>query len=96
MTIAEWIDRSGRPVPAAFRPSLDAEGTASAEALLQAAQRKARACTPGVQRDRAAAFSLLCADAYITSACLWAVRNGGGSRDLGRMTTRVADAAWRE
>lgn len=95
MTIAEWIDRSGRSVPAAFRPSLDAEGTASAEALLQASEREARACRPEVSRDRAAAFSLLGADAYITYACLWAVRNGGGSEDLEKMTTRVA-APWRE
>ncbi len=96
MTIGEWIDRSGRPVPAALRRLLDAEGVVSAERLLQAAEREAPACSTGVPRDQASAFSLLGADAYITYACLWAVQNGGASRDLRGMTTRVAEAGWRE
>ncbi len=96
MTIGEWIDRSGPPVPATFRRLLDAEGAVSTEALLQAAEREAPACRTGVPRDRASAFSLLGADAYITYACLWAVQYGGTSQDLRGMTTRVAEAAWRE
>ena len=96
MTIGEWIDRSGRPVPAAFRRLLDAEGAVSTEALLQAAEGEAPTCSTGVPRDRASAFSLLGADAYITYACLWAVQNGGTSQDLRGMTTQVAEAAWRE
>lgn len=96
MTIAEWIDGSGRTVPAVLRRSLDAPGPVSAEALLRAAEWKASIARAGSARSRAAAFSLLGADAYITYACLWAVRNTGGSQDLRRMTTRVAGAAWRE
>ena len=96
MTIGEWIDQTGRPVPAAFRQLLDAEGAVSTETLLQAAEREAPACSTRIPRDRASAFSLLGADAYITYACLWAVQNGGASQDLRGMTTRVAEAAWRE
>lgn len=96
MTIDEWIDRNGRPVPEPLRTSLDAEGTVSAEALLRAAERAASVAETGVPRSRAAAFSLLGADSYITYACLWAVRHSGSSQDLRRMTSRVAGAAWRE
>ena len=96
MTIGEWIDRSGRPVPKPLRALLDAEGAVSAEALLQAAEREASRGGSGLPRSRAAAFSLLGADAYITCACLWTVRHGGRSHDLKRMATRVARAPWRE
>ena len=93
MTIGEWIDRSGRSVPAVFRRLLDADGAVSAEALLQAAEREAPAWSAGARRDRGAALCLLRADAYITYACLWVVRSGGVSRDLRWMTRRVAAAA---
>ncbi len=96
MTIGEWIDRSGRPVPAPLRTLLDAEGTVSAEALLRAAERGASVGGTGLPRSRAAAFSLLGADAYITYACLWTVRHGGRAQDLRNMAARVASAAWRE
>ena len=96
MTIGEWIDRGGRPVPAPLRMSLDARGTVSAEALLRAAERQASIGRTGLPRSRAAAFSLLGADAYITYACLWTVRQGGRSRDLKSMAARVAGGPWRE
>jgi len=96
MTIGEWIDRSGRPVPGPFRSLLHAEGTVSGEALLQAAEREASRGGTGLARSRAAAFSLLGADAYITYACLWTVRQGGRSHDLKSMAARVAGAPWGE
>ncbi len=96
MTIGEWIDRSGRPVPAPLRTLLDADGTASAESLLQAAEREASRGGTGLPRSRAAALALLGADAYITYACLWTVRHGGRSRDLKSMARRVAGAPWRD
>ena len=97
MTIGEWIDRSGRPVPAPLRRLLEAGGTVSAEALLLAAEREASIGGTGVPRSRAAAFSLLGADSYITYACLWAVRDSDSShQDLTGMTSRVAGAAWGE
>lgn len=96
MTIGEWIDRSGRPVPAPLRTLLGAEGTVSAEALLRAAEREASRGGTGLPRSRAAALALLGADAYITYACLWTVRHGGRSQDLKGMATRVAGAGWRE
>lgn len=96
MTIGEWIERSGRPVPAPFRALLNAKKTVSAEALVQAAERAASVGGAGHSRSRAAAFSLLGADAYITYACLWTVRHGGRSHDLKSMATRVAGGPWRD
>ena len=89
MTIAEWIDRQDRPVPAAFRSYLNAEGPISLANLLAAAESKMRAYTTGDTRDRRAGFALLAADAYLTYACLRAVRESGGS-SLHRITERVA------
>ena len=96
MTIGEWVDGSGRTVPAVLRRSLDARGPVSAETLLRAAEREASIAGAGSARSRAAAFSLLGADAYITYACLWTVRNAGRSHDLKGMTARIAGAPWQE
>lgn len=89
MTIAEWIDRQDRPVPAAFRSVLDAEGPVSLANVLAAAETQMAAYTTGEMRSRAAGFALLAADAYLTYACLWAVRESGGTA-LGEITERIA------
>ena len=89
MTIAEWIDRRNRPVPAAFRTFLNADGPASLANLLAAAETEMRAYATGDSRNRDAGFALLAADAYLTYACLWMVRESGGS-SLDRITERVA------
>ena len=91
MTISEWIDGRRRPVPDAFRSRLDAEGLVSLEALLDAAEAELHACEGGASSDRAAAFSLLAADAYFTYACLWAMTEGDAG-DLGRIAERIAQA----
>ena len=96
MTIGEWIDQHQRPVPPALRRHLTAEGSVSADALLQAAEGEARNSAAGSRRDREAAFSLLAADAYITYACFWEVQNDGDSQALRDITERVAGAGWRE
>lgn len=89
MTIAEWIDRQGRPVPAAFRSFLNAEGPVSLANLLAAARTEMDAYTTGDMCSRDAAFALLAADAYLTYACLRAVREEGGAALTG-ITERIA------
>ena len=89
MTIAEWIDQRDRPIPAAVRSYLNAEGPASLDNLFAAADTEIRAYAAGDTRSRDAGFALLAADAYLTYACLWAVRESGGS-SLHRITERVA------
>ena len=91
MTIAEWIDRRDRPVPAAFRSFLTAEGPVSLADLLDAAETEMRAYRAGDKRDREAAFALLAADAYLTYACLRAVTGSGGDA-LAGITERIARA----
>ena len=93
MTIAEWIDRRDRPVPAAFRSFLTAEGPVSVADLLDAAETELRAYHAGDMRDREAAFALLAADAYLTYACLRAV-TGSGPDELAGITERIAGAPW--
>lgn len=88
MTVGEWIDGCARPVPAAFRGRLNAEGPASLDALLAAAESELRACEGGAALDRASAFSLLAADAYVTYACLWTMTEGAPG-DLGRIAERI-------
>lgn len=89
MTISEWIDRCGRPVPPDFRSCLDAEGPASLANLLAAAEKEMRAYRAVDPADRRAAFALLAADAYLTYACLRAVRESGGA-GLADITERIA------
>ena len=88
MTIGAWIDGCGRPLPDAFRGHLTAEGPVSLDALLDAAEAELRACAGGAAPERTAAFSLLAADAYVTYACLWALKEGAPG-DLGRITERI-------
>ena len=78
MTITEWMDRQDRPVPAAFRSFLNAEGSVSLANLFAAAGKQMHAYAGGDMRSRNAGFALLAADAYLTYACLWAVRESGG------------------
>lgn len=89
MTIAEWIDRRDRPVPAGFRTFLNADGPVSLDNVLAAAETEMRAYSTGNSRDRRAGFALLAADAYLTYACLWGVRESGGAA-LGDITERIA------
>lgn len=89
MTIAEWIDRRDRPVPAAFRSFLDTDGALSSANLLAAAEAEMGAHAGGDMRSREAAFALLAADAYLTYACLRAVRENGGA-GLRDITERIA------
>ena len=91
MTIAEWIESRGRAVPAAFRPYLNAEGPVSLGALIGAAEVELHACAGGASGDRAAAFSLLAADAYVSYACLWALTEGDAG-DLGLVAERIVRA----
>jgi len=91
VTVGEWIDGCARPVPDAFRSRLNAEGPASLDVLIAAAEAELRACAGGAARDRASAFSLLAADAYITYACLWAITEGSPG-DLRRIAGRISRA----
>lgn len=91
MTVGEWIDGRDRPVPAAFRSHLGAEDPVSLDALLEAAASKLSASCEGASSDRAAAFSLLAADAYVTYACLWTVTEGD-TGDLRRIAERIVQA----
>lgn len=93
MTIAEWIDRRDRPVPAAFRSFLTAGSPMSLANLLDAAETEMRAYHAGDMRNRDAAFALLAADAYLTYACLRAV-TAGGADALAGITERIAGAPW--
>ena len=92
MTIGEWIDHRERPVPAAFRSRLNGDGPISTASFLAAADVEIRAFAERSPRDRAAAFSLLAADAYITYACLQALLEGGGSKALQEITRRIAQS----
>ena len=78
MTIGEWIDSRGGGVPPALRSRLRAQGQISLTALLGAATVELEAVERGDPADRATAFSLLAADAYVTYACLWEVTEGTG------------------
>lgn len=89
MTISDWIDRRDRPVPPAFRSLLDAETPASLANLLAAAEEEMRAYHASDPARRCAGFALLAADAYLTYACLWAVRESGGAA-LADITERIA------
>ena len=89
MTITEWIDRRNRPVPSAFRSFLNAEGPVSLANLISAAEAEMHAYSTGDMRSRDAGFTLLAADAYLTYACLWAVRESGAVA-LGEITERIA------
>lgn len=89
MTVSEWIDLQDRPVPAAFRTLLNARGPVSLTSLLSAAEAEMHAYTTGDMRSRNAGFTLLAADAYLTYACLRAVRESGGVA-LGEITERIA------
>ena len=91
MTIAEWIDQRDRPVPAAFRAFLTAEGPMSLANLLGAAETEMRAYRAADMGDREAAFALLAADAYLTYACLRVVTGSGGDA-LAGITERIVRA----
>ena len=91
MTIGEWIDSRGGSVPPALRSCLRAEGPVSLEALLDAAMVELRAVERSDPADRATAFSLLAADAYVTYACLWELTEGAGD-GLQHVLGRVAGA----
>lgn len=91
MTIDEWIDSRGGSVPSALRGRLRAQGQVSPTALLDAAIVELEAVERGDPADRATAFSLLAADAYVTYACLWEVAEGTGDC-MERILARVAEA----
>ncbi|MCY4399998.1 MAG: hypothetical protein OXE96_11745 [Gemmatimonadetes bacterium] len=93
MTIGEWIDQRDRRVPAALRSRLRADGTATLEALLSAAEAELEVCAGLANQDRAAAFALLAADAYLTYACLRAAA-GRGCGDALREITRRTAGGW--
>ena len=90
MKIGEWIDQRDRHVPAALRSRLRADGTATPEALLSAAEAELEVCAGLTRKDRAAAFALLAADAYLTYACLLATARGDTGETLRRITRRTA------
>lgn len=98
VSIAEWIDERQPPVPPAFRPYLETPGPASPDGFAAAAAVAMKACARMDPNDRAAAFLLLAADAFITYACQLALLNGEGGPELRRLARRVAemDAAWSE
>lgn len=74
MKIGDWVDASVPAVPTAIRRRLRADGAASAEGFAEAAasaMEEALACGPA---ERRGAHLLLAADAYVTWACLLALR----------------------
>ena len=94
MTIGEWIDRRGRPVPADFRPLLGAAGPVSLDGLLGAAEEEVANCAALATGDRQAAFHLLAADAYVTYASMLAVVESGDAEALREVVGRVARGWW--
>lgn len=96
VTIGEWIDRQQPSVPPAFRPYLESAGPPSPDGFATAAAAAMKTCATKDPKDRAAAFSLLAADAFITYACQRVLLDGGGGPELRRLARRVAemDAAW--
>ena len=94
-TTRRWIDSREPPVPAAFRPHLEAGGALdgarelSVAGLLRAAETAMRSCAQQDPGERAAAFSLLAADAHVTFACLLVLAEGGGSEELRRVARQV-------
>lgn len=98
IAIGEWLDAQHPPVPPVFRPHLEASGPVSAATLLEAAETAMRSCAECLPNDRAAAFSLLAADAHVTYACLRVLQEGGGSEELRGVTRTIGkiDVKWRE
>ena len=90
MTMGEWIDQRDRQVPAALRSRLRADGPATLEALLGAAETELEMCAGLTRRDRAAAFALLAADAYLTYACLRTAAGDDTAETLRQITRRTA------
>ena len=89
MTIGEWIDSRRGSVPSALRSRLRAQGRVSLTALLGAAMAELEAVERGDPADRATAFSLLAADAYVTYASLWEMTEGTGD-GIERILAQVA------
>ena len=98
VAIGEWIDAQRPSVPPVFRPHLKAAGPVSAATLMDAAEAAMRSCAERPPNDRAAAFSLLAADAHVTYACLQVLQEGGGSEELRGVTRTIGkiDVKWRE
>lgn len=103
-SIRAWINAQRPPVPPVFRPHLEvadevsAAGEVSVAALLDAAASAMRSCAERSPRDRAAAFSLLAADAHVTYACLRVLQEGGGARELRHVALQIGEmeVKWRQ
>lgn len=109
-SIRGWIDAQHPPVPPVFRPHLEVASEVSADgeasvagevsvaALLDAAASAMRSCAERSPRDRAAAFSLLAADAHVTYACLRVLQEGGGARELRHVALQIGkmEVKWRQ
>lgn len=92
--IGDWIDAQQPAVPASFRARLQAEGPASPAGFAAAATEALAAMRhpggPAPEGDREAAFSLLAADAYLTYACLLALREDDAPAALEEIAATAA------
>lgn len=89
MTIGDWVALQRPEVPPAFRKYLNSEASPSAEGFLEAAKDAFGRALDLEARDRAGAFALLAADAYVTFSCSALVEEGEGPEALQRLATEL-------
>jgi hypothetical protein len=92
-SLEKWLQEREPAVPALFLPYLlgDAVGPGDDEDLAKLGEEGLRRALMRPGRDRAAAFDLLAADAFLTYACEEALTERDGQGALRDILTRIGE-----